>query len=139
MRHAKKMFFIVAILLSACASTQETVVRDEMLLRSSALTKLAAAMESHIRFGHPLAAATEADLLAAGTAHDPALLTNLGDYRIRVRADDRHAIALMCSRDGKRALLEDAGCTGEMDQHHWDKPAAPCEFTLTATSACRKK
>jgi hypothetical protein len=67
------------------------------------------------------------------------LLANLGDYRIRMRADDRHAIVLMCSRDGKRALVEDAACTAGPDARHWEQTPAPCEFTLTAARACSKK
>jgi hypothetical protein len=106
---------------------------------ASALTKLSASMQALIRYGNPLTRSSETELLTEGTAHDPALLTNLGDYRIRVRSDDRHAVVLVCSKDGTRALLEDAGCTGDMDVQHWDKPPVPCEFTLTAASACHKK
>lgn len=137
-RHKKIMLLVVIICASACASTQEEKVSEEMYQRASALTKLSASMEAFMRYGNPLARATEAELLAEGTAHDRALLTNLGDYRIRVRSDDRHAMVLLCSKDGTRALLEDAGCTGNLDVHHWNKPPITCEFTLAAASACRK-
>lgn len=139
MRHTKKTFVIIATLVSACAFTQEAEVQEEMYTRASALTKLSASMEALIRYGNPLTRATEAELLAEGTAHDPALLANLGDFRIRVLSDDRHAVVLLCSKDGTRALLEDAGCTGALDVRHWDKPPVPCEFTLTAARACGRK
>ena len=139
MRHTKNTLFILVALLSACAVTKGRESADEMYVRASALTKLSAAMEAHVRYGNPLARATEAELLAEGTKHDPALLTNLGEYRVRIRNDERHAMVLMCSKDGTRILLEDAGCTGEMDLHHWDKPDLPCEFTLAAASVCAPK
>ena len=139
MRHTKNLCVLIAALMSACAVTPDKEASEEMYKRASALTKLSAAMEAHIRYGNPRAGAAEAELLAAGTAHDPVLLTNVGDYRIRLRGDDRHAIVLMCSKDGMRALLEDAGCTGELDMHHWNKPPVACEFTLSAAKACSKK
>jgi hypothetical protein len=139
MRHPIKILVMIVACLSACVIPRDAENSEEMLKRGSALTKLSASMEALIRYGNPATAATEPELLTQGTAHDPALLTNLGSYRIRVRADDRHAIVLMCSADGKRALLEDAGCTGELDAQHWNKPALTCEFTLTAASACRQR
>jgi hypothetical protein len=127
---------ILLVLLSACAWTRQAIDPDEMYQRASALTKLSAAMEAHIRYGHPLASATEAQLLEEGTRHDPALLSNLGDYKLRVLSQDRHAVVLMCTRDGGRALLEDAGCTGKMDVHHWQQANVPCEFSVPVATVC---
>lgn len=127
---------LMLAMVSACAFTREPDFSEEMFKRASALTKLSAAMEAHIRYGNPLARSSEAALLAEGTMHDPALLANLGDYKIRVLSRDRHALVLVCTKDGDRALLEDAGCTGKMDVHHWEKDKVPCEFTVAIESVC---
>lgn len=138
MRQLKNLLLISAVILSACATPHLAYPPGEMYQRASALTKLSAAMEAHLRFGDPLLTLSESDLLRAGTGHDPALLANMGNFRLRVRSDERHAMLLMCSKDGTRLLLEDAGCTGALDLHHWDKPVRPCEFTLAAASICSK-
>jgi hypothetical protein len=136
MQSTKNWLLILLVLVSACASSRQAINPDEMYERASALTKLSAAMEAYIRYGHPLASATEAQLLEEGTRHDPALLSNLGDYKMRVLSQDRHALVLMCTTDGGRALLEDAGCTGKMDVHHWQQANVPCEFSVSVATVC---
>jgi hypothetical protein len=132
----KHLLFLLLALVSACAFTGEPNFEEEMYKRASALTKLSASMEALIRYGNPLARLSEAELLAEGTRHDPALLTNVGDYKIRVMSCGRHAVVLVCSKEGDRALLEDVGCTGKMDIHHWQKDNAACEFTVAIESVC---
>jgi hypothetical protein len=136
MHPTKYTLFLLLALVSACAFTSEPNFAEEMYKRASALTKLSASMEALIRYGNPLARLSEAELLTEGTRHDPALLTNLGDYKIRVLSRGRHAVVLVCSKEGDRALLEDVGCTGKMDVHHWDKDNVPCEFTVAIETVC---
>jgi hypothetical protein len=133
----KCAIFFVLTVMSACACTRETIDSKEMYKRASALSKLSSAMESYIRYDRPLASLSEAELLAAGTRHNPSLLTNMGDYRIRILSRDRHAVVLMCTSSGERALLEDAGCTGKMDVHHWQNDNIPCEFSVVAAEVCK--
>jgi hypothetical protein len=136
MMRAKYSAFLLLAVIAACGFTREKVDSSEMYVRASALTKLAAAMESYIRYDHPLASLSEAELLAEGTKHNPGLLTNMGEYRIRVLSRDRHAVILMCTKAGDRALLEDAGCTGELEVHHWKNGDVPCEFSVSVASVC---
>jgi hypothetical protein len=54
-----------------------------------------------------------------------------------VSRQDGHAVVLVCDKDGKIGLLEDAGCSSEMDRHLWrENPPEPCEFTVKAQEAC---
>jgi hypothetical protein len=124
------------LLLSACTTTGGPVQREAMLTQASALTKLSSAMESLIRYGQPQPGLDDATLLAEGTREDPALMTPFAGFKVRVLNKDRHAVVLVCTKDGQRALLEDAGCTGKMDVHHWELAAAPCEFSVSVANAC---
>jgi hypothetical protein len=128
---------IVCLLLtvSSCVHMQQRIDPTEMAVRASALTKLSSAMQAYIRYTDPLPDLGETALLAEGTKHDPALLANLHDYKLRLLVQDRHAVVLMCTRAGDRALLEDAGCTGEFEAHHWKQDAVPCEFS-SAIKVC---
>jgi hypothetical protein len=54
-----------------------------------------------------------------------------------VSRQDGHAVVLVCDKDGKVGLLEDAGCSSEMDKHLWKMdPLRPCEFTVKAKEVC---
>jgi hypothetical protein len=128
-------FSFLLFLLSGCALPQENTAAEEMYIKASALTKLSAAVESMVRYKNPSPSWTDSELLSAATEHNPALLNNLDGYRLRVQNRNRHAIVLMCSASAERALLEDAGCTGQMDRHHWQVPSR-CEFTLSVEQIC---
>jgi hypothetical protein len=119
----------------SCVHMQKGIDPTEMAVRGSALTKLSSAMQAYVRYTDPLPDLSESALLAEGTKHDPALLANLGDYKLRLLVQDRHVVVLMCTRAGDRALLEDAGCTGMLETHRWKQEAAPCEFS-SAIKAC---
>lgn len=126
---------LLLVLFVTCCSIP--AFADDMLELSSALTKLSAAVESTVRYKNPPKDLTNEELLKLSTKHDPDLLQPFSAYLVRVKAQDRHAILLVCSKDGKTGLLEDAGCTAKLDQHLWGKDnPLPCEFTLAASSAC---
>lgn len=128
-------FAVVFLLVSGCATPQENPNSEEMYVKASALTKLSAAVESMVRYKNPSPSWTDSELLSAATEHDPALLNNISAFRLKVESRDRHAIILMCSASGDRALLEDAGCTGQMDRHRWQVPSV-CEFSITIEQVC---
>ena len=138
MRHSLLLCFLIAIV-SGCATTPYAPGESEMLRRASAMTKLSAAMEAYVRFGNPAPSATSPELLAEGTAHDPTLLNNMGTYTIKVLARERHAVVLMCTQTGERALLEDAGCTGPLETHHWKQAGQPCDFTVDVAAVCPRR
>jgi hypothetical protein len=104
----------------------------------SALTKLSSEMESLVRYQNPPADATEDELLRLATKNDPGFLDTFHGYKIRVHSQDRHAILLLCSADGKRGLQEDLGCTPSLDRNLWKEDAAmPCDFSLSVELGCR--
>jgi hypothetical protein len=123
--------------LLGCASTERAHDTEAMLVQASALTKLAAAAESAVRYKRAPENLADRALLQWASAHDPALLAPFARNTLKVLREGRHAIVLMCSEDGKIALLEDAGCSARLDRQRWrDAPGAPCAFTLTPATAC---
>ncbi len=59
------------------------------------------------------------------------------DYTLWVSRQDGHAVVLVCDKDRKVGLLEDAGCSSEMDKHLWkENPPKPCDFTVKAKEVC---
>jgi hypothetical protein len=106
-----------------------------MFIKASALTKLATAVESTVRYKNPPRGLDEKELLMRATQHDPALLRNFKGYKVRVLRQDKHSVVLVCDASGQRALLEDAGCSGRMDRHRW-MGKQPCEFSVDIREVC---
>jgi hypothetical protein len=123
--------------LAGCASPRTAPDAETMLVQASALTKLAAAAESAVRYKHAPENLADRALLQWATAHDPALLAPFSRYTLKVLRRDRHAIVLVCGEAGSVALLEDAGCSARLDSQRWrETPGAPCAFTLAPSTVC---
>ncbi len=104
--------------------------QEEMFTLASALTKLTTAVESKVRFENTPTDLNSQKLLQLATQHDPGLLNPFSEYVLKTANQNRHAIVLVCTADGMKALLEDAGCTSKMDMHWWrDQPDRPCEIS----------
>ena len=129
---------LVLSLVAGCAPTPKLPYSEEMFIKASALTKLAAAVESTVRYKNPPPGLDEKELLIRATQHDPALLRNFKGYKVRVLRQDKHSVVLVCDASGQRALLEDAGCSGRMDRHRWMGNPQPCEFSIDTKEVCRK-
>jgi hypothetical protein len=129
---------LVLALAAGCTPLTQTQPpdREEMYIKASALTNLAAAMESTVRYKNPPSELSDRELLTLATQHDPILLDNFKGYTVRVLRQARHSAVLVCDANGNRALLEDAGCTGPMDRHRWVGKPAPCEFTIDTAEVC---
>lgn len=134
-----KAIWFSLFFLAACTTTPmaQTPSEEEMLVKASALTKLAAAAESAIRYKEPPQNLSEQQFLEFSTRHDPSLLEPFTGLQLRARRKDRRAVILVCSADGAIRLLEDAGCTAELDRHHWRTPGFPCEFSVDPVVACQ--
>ena len=76
-------------------------------------------------------------LLAAATAHDPSLLEPFHGYHVEAAARGGYGVVLVCTEDRTTALLEDAGCTAQLDRA-WYREAqpAPCAFTIDPAALC---
>jgi hypothetical protein len=126
---------ILVVLLCSCALSQDP--EQEMLVKASALTKVATALEAAVRFGNTPPDLSDTELLHRATSHDPDLLVPFQGYVLRARRDGRLSSVLMCSKDGKTALLEDAGCTPKFDEHFWGRfSELPCTFQLDLAKIC---
>jgi hypothetical protein len=127
---------IIISFLTGCSSNPKRPDPEEMYSQASALTKLSAAVESTVRYKNPPSELGESELLVLATQHDPVLLENFKNYKIRVLREARHSAVLVCDASGTRALLEDAGCTGPMDRERWKDKSEPCEFSIDTRVVC---
>ncbi len=127
---------MVLSFIAGCTSGLNRRDGEDMYIKASALTKLSAAVESTVRYKNPPSSLTDEQLLELATRHDPILLENFEGYKLRVRREGRHAVVLVCDVFGKRALLEDVGCSGRMDQAHWMGNPEPCEFSIDLRQQC---
>lgn len=126
-----------AAALVSCVAIRPAFDNEEMLIKASALTKLAAAVESAVRYKDAPANLSEDELLNFATAHDPELLTPFRGFKVRARRDGMASAVLICTQDEKMALIEDAGCTARSDAHHWERrPPFSCDFQLALKTVC---
>jgi hypothetical protein len=128
------MFLLVA---SAGCTVSRAAEAEKMYVLGSALTKLSASVEATVRYENPPEGISDKELLDLSTKHDPGLMDPFAEYGLWVSRQDGHAVVLVCDKDGKVGLLEDAGCSSEMDRHLWkEDPPTPCKITLDAKEAC---
>lgn len=78
---------------------------------------------------------TDTQLLTLATEEDPDLLEPFRHDLLKLNRDFGHAVILVCTSDGKKGLLEDAGCTAEIERHLWKQDVA-CQFTISASKVC---
>ena len=125
------------LLASAGCTVSRAAEAEKMYVLGSALTKLSASVEATVRYENPPEGIGDRELLALSTKHDPGLLETFADYTIWVSRKDGHAVILVCDKAGKVGLLEDAGCSSEMDKHLWkENPPQLCEFTAKVKDVC---
>lgn len=112
--------------------------QEEMMPLAASLTKLSTAVEGYVRYKQLPADISGEELLDLVKKDNSRLIEQFQDFNVRVLAQDKHAIVLICTKDGKQGLLEDAGCTAPLDRHLWEaEPIVPCEFTLKASEVCK--
>lgn len=130
------ILLLIVLVAGGCTLRRETRA-EKMYILGAALTKLSAAVEATVRYENPPEGIGDAKLLGLATEHDPGLLAPFADYTVRPLRQDGHAIVLVCDKEGKFGLLEDAGCSSPMDRHLWNEvPPKPCEFTIKVETAC---
>jgi hypothetical protein len=129
------MFLLLA---SAGCTVSRAAEAEKMYILGSALTKLSASVEATVRYENPPEGISDKELLDLSTKHDPGLMDPFADYTLWVSRQVGHAVVLVCDKDGKVGLLEDARCSSEMDKHLWkETPPKPCEFTITVRDVCQ--
>jgi hypothetical protein len=76
------------------------------------------------------------NILRSATRHDSRLLApEFAPYIFKTQYQNPYAVLLLCTKDGKQAIMEDAGCSARLDRQVTD--AAPCEFTLIVKHGCQ--
>ncbi len=70
-------------------------------------------------------------LVAETLKKKPELELDFRQYEVRTRSSGTRLVVLVCTKDGKRALMEDASWTPRVDKRWYEvTPAVPCEFTI---------
>lgn len=111
---------------------------EEMYSLAAALTKLSNVVESAVAFKDPPEKLSERELLDFSAQHDPSLLRPFDRFTLHVLRQSGHAAVLVCTPEGGRALLEDAGCTARLERHWWKEvPQKPCALTLDLFAVCQ--
>ena len=134
-----RLIMALVLILAGCTTLPPggKYTEAEMMNAAAALTKVSAAAEANLRYGSSAAALSDADFLAESVAHDPGLLLPLSAYQIKSMRKDGYSAILLCTQDGSKALLEDAGCTAALDRHRWrDDPDSSCVFTVELKQLC---
>ena len=71
------------------------------------------------------------DLVAATLREKPELEKDFRGYTIRTRASGTNLVVLVCTKDGKYALFEDASWTPFVDKNWYETaPRHPADFTI---------
>ena len=136
MRKLLLLAVAVSLLHACCFAPKDTYKAEEMNRLEIAMRRLGAAVEGVLWTD----ASQNTDFIAKACGTDPSLCKALGNNTLYAKVVDGHAVLLLCTPDGKRALVEDIACTPTPDYKAWAEKDAPCEFTLpdqTVRSACR--
>jgi type II secretory pathway pseudopilin PulG len=100
------------------------------------LINLSAAVDAYFSAADAVPAGSDEEILRRAAAHDPSLLpAAFKPYQLRVQRQDAYAVLLLCTEDGKQAVLEDAGCSARLDRRA--ELGAPCQFTLKVSADCK--
>ena len=136
MKYRALFGLIPGIFLAACFTTLAATPDNEERGRlSTKMVNLSEAVDTY--FAGIAKAPTESDtaILQNATRHDKRLLAaEFERYVLKVQYQNPYAVLLLCSKDEKIAIMEDAGCSARIDRQVTD--AAPCKFTLHVNQGC---
>jgi hypothetical protein len=137
MRRMMKYSLVVTLLLGACAAPIAAVPdAKERGQLSTKMVNLSSAVDTYFADLPEAPIDSDGNILQTATRHDPRLLPpELQGYVLKVQYQNPYAVLLLCSKDGKRTIMEDAGCSARLDRQVTQ--TAPCEFTLHVTQNCR--
>lgn len=80
-------------------------------------------------------------ILEASPPYADSIRTIRKDWALRARPFGGSYLLLVCTLDGKRAILQDLGCTpGRVDDRLWETaPDHACAFDLPPADACERR
>jgi hypothetical protein len=124
------------MLLGACAAPIIAAPDAEERGRlSTKMVNLSSAVDTYFAGKNEIQADSDATVLQKATSHDKRLLDPIFEpYLLKVQYQNPYAVLLLCSKDGKQAIMEDAGCSARLDRQIIQN--LPCEFTLHVSKGC---
>ncbi|MGZ5026156.1 MAG: hypothetical protein ACXWE9_02975 [Methylobacter sp.] len=137
MKHRLLISFVAALLVGACASPIAAVPDAKERGRlSTKMVNLSSAVDTYFADLAEAPIDSDADILDKAIRHDPRLLApEFEPYLLKVQYQKSYAVLLLCSKNGDRAIMEDAGCSARLDRQV--TKSAPCEFTLVVKQSCQ--
>lgn len=113
----------------------------EMHTLASHLLLVSGSVENTVRYVEPANELTDKELIVYATKHDPALIKPFENYTVKAKGvligQKKHSHILVCTLEEDRALLEDVGCTSELDKSRFRDRSA-CEVTLDVAAICEE-
>jgi len=128
-------WLILPLTLLAFGAQAQPLDSRTMCPLASALTKVARAVDVSVANDPSVATMRGEEIVRAATQHDPSLLEPFGRVSVVARVEGRNSSVLVCTADGRVALMEDAGCSPQSDSHLWNADL-PCGFTLDLAAVC---
>jgi hypothetical protein len=128
--------FVMALLIAGCAYITDAPDASERERLTAKMVKLSSVVDRY--FAELPEEPTDSGdaLLENAIRHDRGLLAPEFDpYLLKVRYQKAYAVLLLCSKDGSRVIMEDAGCSARLDRQV--SRDVPCEFTLVVKGSCK--
>lgn len=130
-----RVFGLAAVLLSQPVVAQD-VSEETVYTLASAMTKLSAAVDVYVAEKAPFQSQDDEAIIISSVQHDPSLLTPFKPYLLKLRIEGRNSVVMLCTANGDRSLIEDAGCKVGVERRHYPQ-VMPCTFTLSPSAECR--
>lgn len=136
-KHRLLISLATALLVGACVSSIAAAPDAKERGRlSSKMVNLSSAVDAYFADLAEAPIDSDFNILENATRHDSSLLASeFEPYLLKVQYQKSYAILLLCSKDGSRTIMEDAGCSARLDRQVADA-AAPCKFTLVVKRSC---
>jgi len=136
MKYRILISLVGALLLGSCATITAAPNAEARGILSTKMINLSSAVDTYFENLPEMPLDTDDNILKNATRHDPRLLASeFQPYVLKTQYQNPYAVLLLCSKDGKRAIMEDAGCSARLDRQVIDN--APCAFTLVVKHGCQ--
>ena len=127
------VFLVLVAMLAGCAHSDAArpVDRDDMYKLATSTMYLTGNVEELYRTSAVPGDADNETILSMATEKDENLRQDFIDYKVLFKPELGHAVVLVCTKDGRQALIEESGCSLGPDKLHWEAAApVPCAFTI---------
>ena len=124
----------IAIASTSCLHAQP-IDQEEMAGLNAALLKVSSTVHNAVLNKNADPTLSDAALLSFATAHMPSYLNRFDGYVLKARQEGKKSSVLVCDKEAKLALIEDAGCTSSSDWQTSEQ-IRPCEYVLDLTIIC---